>query len=163
MASVDCSALRMASDLGTSSPKMMVMKVMMTKARIAGQRGVECRRPNRSEKATAPSQPSPRLAAVTPSWVAERYAARWLDDVVGHPGAPAALGGQLRDAGVAHLDDGELGDDEEGVHDDEDEDADDLEGGGTHRRLTRGCRAGAECEDFGNLQSVFISLHSSIA
>ena len=39
MASVDCSALRMASDLGTNSPKMMVMKVMMTKARMAARVG----------------------------------------------------------------------------------------------------------------------------
>ena len=32
-----------------------------------------------------------------------------VDDVVGHPGAAAAVGGQLGHARVAHLDDGELG------------------------------------------------------
>ena len=64
------------------------------------------------------------------------------DDVVCHPGSPAAVGRKFRDAGVAHLDDGELGDDEERVDDDEYEDADYLKGGAAHRRMTRGSGSG---------------------
>ncbi len=44
------------------------------------------------------------------------------------------IGGQLRHSGVAHLDDGELGHHEEGVDDDEEYDADDLDRGRAHRR-----------------------------
>ncbi len=62
----DRSALRMATDLGTSSPKMMVMKVTRTKATAAAATGFIAM-PNTSEKASAPNQPRPMLATVTPS------------------------------------------------------------------------------------------------
>ena len=52
-----------------------------------------------------------------------------VDDVVGHGRPPAAHGGQFGHAGVAHLDDGELGHHEEGVHEDQEYDADDLDRG----------------------------------
>ncbi len=56
----------MATDLGTSSPKMMVMKVTTTKPTMAAQVWLIARSKIRVN-AEAPSQPSPRLATVTPS------------------------------------------------------------------------------------------------
>ncbi len=161
MASVDCSALRMASDLGTSSPKMMVMKVMMTKARIAARVGFEGDVEQVGEGHGA--QPAESQAGGGDAELGGREVRRQVtDDVVGHPGAAAALGGQLRYARFAHLDDGELGHDEERVHHEEEEDADDLEAGGAHRRLTRGPGADG-MRGLRESAGVFISLHSSIA
>jgi hypothetical protein len=59
-------------------------------------------------------------------------------DVVGHGGPPAAQGRQLGHPGVADLHDGELGHHEEGVHQHQEEDPDDLDSGCVHmRRQTR--------------------------
>jgi hypothetical protein len=56
----------MATDLGTSSPKIMVMKVTSTNATAAAKKGFMLT-PNTAENASAPNQPKPMLATVTPS------------------------------------------------------------------------------------------------
>ena len=84
-----------------------------------------------------------------------------VDDVFGHAGPAVALGGQLGDAGVAHLHDGELGHHEEGVDDDEEDDADDFERRGIHRCLPGSRRRHGKGSE--GTSDVFILLTTSIA
>ncbi len=161
MASVDWSAFRMASDLGTNSPKMMVTKVMKTKAMIAARAGADGQLEQVGEGHGA--QPAESEAGGGDAQLGGgQVGCQVLDDVVRYLRAPVAFGRQLSYAGLAHLDDGELGDDEERVHHDENDDADYLEGGAAHRSFTRGSGRGG-VRRLREYAETSISLCSSIA